>query len=207
MNKFARRYHWIYDDKNKVGEYNLKDITLEPNRDIDGSIESEVLDMTSRKSIGARETSLDILRKDEINYAINQISNQIESLVMPSHHFITKNDLSERTLKELKNLSKLDISSYEDLVSLRGVGPKTIRALALISELVYGEKPSWEDPVKFSFAHGGKDGIPYKINKNDYDETIYSLKNIIEKSKLNKKENILSRLFNIKEIINFEIVD
>lgn len=204
MNGFARRYHWIYDTKY---------ITLEPNRNIDGSIENEVLDMTSNKSIGARNVSLEVVNKNEIDYAINKVEElnyQINILNMPRHHIIGKEDLSQRTLKELKEISNLNLQSYDDLVLLRGVGPKTIRALALISELVYGEEPSWEDPVKFSFAHGGKDGTPYKINRKDYDQTISSMQSIIEKSNIDeeqKEKNLLRKLFNLTNYINVKIID
>ncbi len=185
--RMARRYHWIYDTKS---------ITLNPNRNIDGSEEKEVLDMTSLKSIGARDVSLQLVRsRQEIKYAIEQV----KTLKMPVHHIITQSDLSERTVKELTLLSGLNIDSYEDLVLLRGIGPKTVRALALLSELVYGKEPSWEDPVKFSYAHGGKDGTPYRINRKEYDETIQTMENIIEAAHTDfkTKENALKRLHNV----------
>jgi hypothetical protein len=78
--------------------------------------------------------------------------------------------------------------SYEKLVSLRGLGPKRIRALALISELVYEAKPSWKDPAKYSFAHGGKDGTPFPMDRATYDCTIQTLHEAIEEAKLDRKE-------------------
>ncbi len=186
-NRFARRYHWIYKTKS---------ITLSPERNIDGSLESNVLDMTSIKSLEARKVSLDIIKNEtELNYSLDSLSR----LNMPAHHIITKSDLSEKTVKELRNLTSLNVDNYDDLVSIKGVGPKTIRALALISELVYGKPPSWDDPVKFSYAHGGKDGTPYKIKRSEYDNTIYTLRDIVEKAKIDtdKKENALKRLFNV----------
>jgi hypothetical protein len=62
-------------------------------------------------------------------------------------------------------------ANYEQFLYIRGVGPATVRALALISELIYGEPPSWRDPVKFSFAFGGKDGVPYPVDRKTMDET------------------------------------
>jgi hypothetical protein len=70
------------------------------------------------------------------------------------------------------------------------MGPKKIRALALVSELVYGTKPSWVDPAKYSYAHGGKDGFPYPVHRNTYDSTIETLKDALEQAKLEKKEKI-----------------
>ena len=73
--------------------------------------------------------------------------------------------------------------NYEQFLCIRGVGPATVRALALISDLIYGEKPSWRDPVKFSFAFGGKDGVPYPVGKHTMDETTEILSNAVKEAK------------------------
>jgi hypothetical protein len=70
--------------------------------------------------------------------------------------------------------------NYEELLCIRGIGPATIRALALISELIYGEEPSWKDPVKFSFAFGGKDGVPYPVDRKTMDEVTDILSNAMK---------------------------
>ena len=82
--------------------------------------------------------------------------------------------------------------NYEELLSVKGVGPATVRGLALVAELVYGEEPSWEDPVKFSFAFGGKDGVPYPVNRKAMDESIQILKNSVEQAKIGEKEKLRS---------------
>jgi hypothetical protein len=86
--------------------------------------------------------------------------------------------------------------NYEELLGIRGVGPSTVRGLALIAELVYGEKPSWNDPVRFSFCVGGKDGVPFPVDREAYDEIIAAMGNAVEQAKLGKKErvNALKRL-------------
>ena len=98
---------------------------------------------------------------------------------------------------DLKRLEKIFTSTYhrkpenfERLLSLPGVGPKTIRALALISELVYGVKYSIKDPVRFSFAHGGKDGIPYPVDRENYNLSIEILHRALKDSKIGKTEKI-----------------
>jgi hypothetical protein len=80
--------------------------------------------------------------------------------------------------------------NYEELISLRGIGPATVRALALVSELVHGEKPCWEDPVKYSFCVGGKDGVPYPVDRVTYDETIEILGNAVRQAKVGDKEKL-----------------
>jgi hypothetical protein len=107
---------------------------------------------------------------------------------MPAHHPVLDMDLTKRGWKTLKNAYELQPENYEELISLRGMGPKKIRALALISELVYGTRLSWRDPVKYSFAHGGKDGYPYPVDRETYDKSIEVLKNAVEDAKVDKKE-------------------
>jgi len=71
--------------------------------------------------------------------------------------------------------------NYEKLLATEGVGPKTIRALALVSEIIYGAKPSYEDPARYSFAHGGKDATPYPVDRPTYDQTIEKLKGFLKR--------------------------
>jgi hypothetical protein len=88
--------------------------------------------------------------------------------------------------------------NYEELIGLQGVGPSTIRALALISDLIYGEKPSWNDPVKFSFAVGGKDGVPFPIDRAAMDEATDIIRTGVKQAKIGEKDKIkaINRLHN-----------
>ncbi len=93
------------------------------------------------------------------------------------------------------SISKILLSAYErqpqnfeQLIGLSGVGAKTVRALSLISELVHGVAPSYRDPVRYSFAHGGKDGIPYPVDRKTYDQSIELLSMAINKTRLGLKE-------------------
>ena len=80
--------------------------------------------------------------------------------------------------------------SYESLLATRGVGPKTIRALSLVSEVIYGAPASYTDPARYSFAHGGKDGTPYFVDRPTYDETIEILGNAVRKTSLNPADKV-----------------
>jgi hypothetical protein len=77
---------------------------------------------------------------------------------------------------------------YEGLLAIQGVGPKTVRALALVGEIIYGAEPSYEDPARYSFAHGGKDGTPYPVDRDTYDKTIATLKAAVEHSRISPYE-------------------
>jgi hypothetical protein len=91
-------------------------------------------------------------------------------------------------------------ADFEGLLATPGVGPKTLRALALTSEVVLGAPPSFKDPVSFSFAHGGKDGIPYPVDRKTYQESITFLEELLrrvrttpqEKNKMYKQLKLLS---------------
>ncbi|MCK5587838.1 MAG: DUF763 domain-containing protein, partial [Candidatus Lokiarchaeota archaeon] len=87
---------------------------------------------------------------------------------------------------------------YEELVAIRGMGAKKLRALALISDLIFGTKASWKDPVKYSFAHGGKDGYPYPVDKEVYDHSIQVLKDAIDNLANDKEKH-----FAIKRLESF----
>ena len=80
--------------------------------------------------------------------------------------------------------------NYEQLVSISGVGPGAIRALSLIGEIVFGTKASWQDPVKYNFAHGGKDGVPYPIARKTYDKSITYLSSAIEGAEIEREQRI-----------------
>jgi hypothetical protein len=76
------------------------------------------------------------------------------------------------------------------LLALQGVGAKTLRALALISELIYGAKPSYEDPAKFAFAHGGKDGYPFPVDRPTYDSSVDFLREAVNKAKVGPSDKL-----------------
>lgn len=183
INQYARRYHWLSDD--------VKNFVVEPHSAICcDKREEKVLNMIAKESEGARKASVDLV-KDK---SFNQLTLSEYGFVLPKKHEINK-----RLYKKLIDLSEFQPRNYEELIMFEGVGPKTVRALALLSELIYGEKPSWKDPVKFSFSHGGKDGFPYFVDESLMDKSIEILENSIEEAKIGKDEKMkaLSRLKNI----------
>ncbi|MCP1393209.1 MAG: DUF763 domain-containing protein [Methanothrix harundinacea] len=91
-------------------------------------------------------------------------------------------------IKALEMACEIQPENYEDWIALKGMGPKRIRALALISELIYGAETCWKDPAKYSFAHGGKDGYPYPVDRETFDHSISTLKEALENAKLDRRE-------------------
>jgi hypothetical protein len=90
----------------------------------------------------------------------------------------------------MKAVYEFQPCNYEELTSLRGVGPSTVRGLALVAELVYGHQPSWRDPVRFSFAFGGKDGVPFPVDRRSMDEAVGLLRTGIEETKIGQNEKL-----------------
>jgi hypothetical protein len=187
--KYARRYHWLSE--------NVHSFVEEPHAGIACDSRGQtVLDMTARRSGEARKVSVDIVKdtKDFSRFASRQsllgdfFGQKEKVLSMPRTHFIL--DMRKRDLETLQKVHEIQPENYERLIGIRGVGPKTVRSLALISEVIYGKPPSWEDPVKFSFAHGGKDGIPYPVDKETYDRSAEILRTGIEQARLGQKERL-----------------
>jgi hypothetical protein len=186
-NRMARRYHWFSDT--------LKDYTCEPHKGIITDGFTKPLNMVSEDSASSREISTKIASEyPEKN--LGELK-KIRELKLPKRHYIIGSDIN---LKKLKKPFELSYSrhpeDFESLLGIKGVGPATIRSLALIGELLYGEKPSFEDPARYSFAHGGKDGIPYPVDRENYKRSILYLKKAVSKAKIgdNSKIKLLKRL-------------
>jgi len=192
--RYARRYHWLSES--------VKSFVAEPHSGIAGDRKEDVvLDMTARDSEEARKTSVDLIRdnpkrllpyvREAEQHSLDEYferSPQVLKLVMPTSHAITK--LTKQTIAALQRAYEFQPENYEKLVAIHGIGPKAVRALALVSDLIYGKSPSWKDPARFSFAHGGKDGVPYPVDRRTYQKTIEILESATEATKVGQREKL-----------------
>jgi len=185
--RYARRYHWL-------GEQ-VSDFVCEPHSGIECEKTSKILNLIARESDKARNVITSI-SKEKPEKVIAELK-KIAELSLPAEHPIEPSQIHPDRLK------KILISTYENapedfetLLGMKGVGTKTLRALSLISELTYGVPASFSDPARFSFAHGGKDGYPYPVNRRVYDESIIFLKEAIQKAKIgdNERFKLLKKL-------------
>ncbi|HDM31817.1 MAG TPA: DUF763 domain-containing protein [bacterium] len=195
----ARRYHWFSP--------RIKNFTEEPHSGIISDLKLRPLNLVSRKSRKNKEISLELVREEPKTFLkdIQLISEKSHSLIkqkrLPNfcqmeledkefhYHPVIKEKFNLKRLKKIVEKAHfLKPENFEKLLMTEGVGPKTIRALSLVSEIIYGAKPSFEDPARYSFAHGGKDGTPYKVDKITFDKTIEIIEKGIEISKISLKE-------------------
>ena len=174
---------------------------VEPHDAIVGDVKREVaLNMTAKESEGCQKVSTDIAKEEP-----RKVMKMLKS-IRPAYQKSLQEWIPQIAWKEyvtdvlslphslnwkaVKRAYDFQPKNYEELLGIRGIGPATVRALALISELIYGEKPSWRDPVKYSFCVGGKDGVPFPVDRTTYDETIGILESAIRQAKVGGKERI-----------------
>lgn len=209
----ARRYHWFSE--------RVTDLIQEPHSGIiTQSMHDSVLNMTAHGSEGARSLSVDLigggftpLMKDiqilrrhssslsrmiALRHDAEQLTLlKLEDTEFTSHPVVGEDFAKSRYLEKiLARLCEDTPENYESFLAREGVGPKTVRALALVSELVYGAKPSYEDPARYSFAHGGKDATPYPVDRPTYDATISLMRRAVEKTRFaeSEKKKMMRRL-------------
>ena len=184
--RMARRYHWLSKD--------LNSFVCEPHKAICCDKKSSVLNLVALESDRARETvaALSCQKPKSILKDLKKIKEwQENNYTLPGRHYIKLGDIDLRRLEKIfTSTYERKPENFEKLLAMKGVGPKTIRALALISELVYGVKYSVKDPARFSFAHGGKDGFPYPVDIDGYNRSIEILHKAVRDSKIGRTEKI-----------------
>jgi uncharacterized protein len=205
-NMMARRYHWISDC--------VRSFVSDPHAGIIcASKNSNTLNMTSVDSEENQKLSVELATDDISNLksSVLKITEKLE------HHkngtldnWIKEHDraplesVQEEYLSEhyemprrlnwnlFRKIYDIQPTNYEQLISIPGFGPAAVRALSLIGEIIFGTKASWQDPVKFNFAHGGKDGVPYPVARETYDKSICYLSSAIEGAEIQREERIQS---------------
>ncbi|MCS7215133.1 MAG: DUF763 domain-containing protein [Thermodesulfovibrio sp.] len=177
----ARRYHWL--------SFSLKSFVEEPHEAVCCDIKTKTLNFTAKEASELRKTSVTVSQKTP-EKIIKEIT-KIKELKLPQRHSIMISDINP------KNLYKIFLRTYEKqpanfeaLLEIKGVGAKVLRAIALTSEIIYGTPISFKDPARYSFAHGGKDRIPYPVDRKLYDKTIEIMKKAIEEAKIGRGEKI-----------------
>jgi len=177
----ARRYHWLSD--------NVRDYVNEPHAAICCDTVAPTLNLVAAQSADVRSASA-LLAGEKPEVTLDALGH-LPSLEMPRRHEVSTGDINPQYLaKVLLRTYERAPADFESLLSIEGVGAKTLRALALTSELIYGTRASHDDPARFSFAHGGKDGTPYPVDRQTYDKTIDVMRQALNGARIDRNEKL-----------------
>lgn len=183
----ARRYHWH--------SRGLQSFVNEPHTFIYGENQGNILNLTAGNAAETREKSLLI-----VNEHPDKVIKEMNHLIMPNHHDVRMKDVNMKRLGAMLWVAHDNKpEDFEGLLMLKGMGPRTLQSVALVSEVIYGTPTRFEDPARFSFAHGGKDGHPFPVPIKVYDETIATLQTAIHRAKIGNtdKQDALRKLSEI----------
>lgn len=195
----ARRYHWLSES--------VKDLVNEPHTAIVCDVKKErVLNMIANESEKNRKACVDLVNegpkkieksiKESIRGPLDKWFENHGQRKIP--HYIMPKEINWKAIKELYERKP---KKYIELVEFQGIGPATIRALALVSEIVFGTPASWRDPVKYTFAHGGKDGVPKPVDRKTYRKSIEIFKDAIQRASIGDDQKLLA----LKRLAKIEI--
>ncbi|HZY38112.1 MAG TPA: DUF763 domain-containing protein [Mucilaginibacter sp.] len=183
----ARRYHWHSES--------MTTFLDDPHTFIYGQNTGSILNMADSRAEKSRLAIMQIAGEPP-----DRMLGEINKLVMPAHHDVRAKDVDLKRLGAVLWLAhEKQPKDFEGLLQLQGLGPRTLQSLALVSEVIHGAPSRFEDPARFSFAHGGKDGHPFPVPTKVYDETIGILQTAIHKAKLGltEKNDAIKRLSKI----------
>lgn len=180
-NRMARRYHWL-------GE-GVADFVVDPHAAVCCDGRGPTLNLVAGESAETRSASAELARRPaEETLALVE---RLPDLNLPRRHPVTLADVNPRYLRKiLLTTYERAPGDFERLLGIEGVGAKTLRALALVAELVYGTPASTRDPARFSFAHGGKDGTPYPVDRKTYEQTIDVLHRALDRARVDRSDKV-----------------
>ncbi|MBS0029643.1 DUF763 domain-containing protein [Chitinophaga sp. 22321] len=172
----ARRYHWH--------SAAFRSFTEAPHTFIYGRNQGQILNLTDLQAGSTKSGILQLTKEKPVH-----LLPEIRHLTMPSHHDVRAENVNLKRLGSVLALAHdTQPANFETLLMLEGVGPRTLQSLTLVSEVIHGTPSRFDDPARFSFAHGGKDGHPFPVPTRVYDETIHTLKEALQKAKIGESD-------------------
>jgi len=180
----ARRYHWRSEA--------VKSFVEEPHDAVIGPNKGTILNLTDRRSSAARGAT-----EQMVDETPESVVDELRAVVggrhaqLPDHHDVRLSDVFLRRLHAvLATARDAGSNRFEDLLLTRGLGPRTMQALALVAEVAHGAPSRFDDPARFAFAHGGKDGHPHPVPLKVYDRTLGTLRRAIDDAKIGRDDKI-----------------
>ncbi|MGB8289256.1 DUF763 domain-containing protein (plasmid) [Rhizobium ruizarguesonis] len=194
----ARRYHWMSEG--------LESFVDSPHAAIEGRSQGEIVNLADRRAERSRRGQLDLLATLGPDRIIREAAALLRAeapapepaaqpmlphLIMPAHHDVRESDINMRRLHgNLAAAADRGPAEFEELLLVPGVGARTVKALAMVAEVVHGAPCRFSDPARFSIAHGGKDRHPFPVPLKVYDETIAVMKSAVQKGRLGREEEL-----------------
>ena len=177
----ARRYHWLTPAR----------FDVDPHAAVAGPGGRDVLNLVAAEGEGNRKTSTILAREGPATVVDELEQLKTRTLSLPRRHHLSLADVHpERLHRVLLNAYETQPEDFTALLATPGLGAKGLRALALVAELAYGEPASVRDPVSYAFAHGGKDGTPFPVDRRTYDSTVESLRSALAEARAGRTEKV-----------------
>jgi uncharacterized protein len=196
--KQARRYHWLSEG--------LESFIDAPHTAIEGRSQGDIVNLTDQRARTSRDGQIDLLKRSNPDRIVAEIARlekhklpdvkesdqlSLPHLDMPAHHDVRPENISLRRLHgNIAAAIERGPKDFPELLLTPGVGARTVRALAMVAEVIHGAPYRFSDPARFSLAHGGKDRQPFPVPVKVYDETIRVLKSAVQKAKLDRREEL-----------------
>ena len=189
----ARRYHWLSEG--------LESFVDQPHAAIDGRNQGEIVNLADKRAIASRQGQLQLLADQGPAGILRELTRLdrpapdaqglLPHLVLPDHHEVRPNNVIERRLHgTLAAAAEQGPKDFAELLLVPGIGARTVRALAMVAEVVHGAPCRFSDPARYSLAHGGKDRHPYPVPTRVYDHSIAVMKSAVRKAKLGQTEEL-----------------
>ncbi len=193
----ARRYHWLSEG--------LTSFVDAPHSAIEGRGQGEIFNLADRRAAASRSAQLDLLHSLGPDGLLREVASiearaapqaepaqpLLPHLFMPAHHEVRESDVNLRRLHgSFAAAAERGPEDFKDLLLVPGVGARTVKALAMVAEVVHGTPCRFSDPARFSLAHGGKDRHPFPVPLKVYDETIGVMKSAVSKARLGREEEL-----------------
>lgn len=192
----ARRYHWH--------SATVRNFTETPHSFIYGKNQGLILNLTDKEAMPTKDGLLELVKASP-----SELLPEIRKITMPSHHDVRAENVDLKRLGAVLAVAhERQVLDFETLLLMEGVGPRTLQSLTLVSEVIHGTPSRFTDPARFSFAHGGKDGHPFPVPVNVYDETISVMREAVNKAKIGQgdKQEAIRKLSVLSQQVEKDFV-
>jgi hypothetical protein len=178
QNGLARRYHWH--------SASVRDFVAEPHTGIMGENQGTIMNLVDARADRAQTALLEIANEHP-----EKTLSAARHLRMPAHHEVREKNVDLKRLGAVLAVAyEKDLHDFAELLLLEKLGPRTLQSLALVAEVVHGAPSRFNDPARFAFAHGGKDGHPHPVPLKTYDQSLNFLRKSLDAAKVGHTDKV-----------------